>query len=102
MGVHQVLKQWVCAFLASVCALDLTSCANFKFCCAEWMQVLILGRRVHRYIDRANLVNVRALLASIEAVNETSALVARLEARHEIRSEEARRMPDRASSTDQQ
>ena len=36
-----------------------------------------------------NLVHVRALLASIEAVNETSALVARLEARHETRSEEA-------------
>ena len=36
-----------------------------------------------------NLVHVRAILASIEAVNETSALVARLEARHETRSEEA-------------
>ena len=36
-----------------------------------------------------NLVHVRALLASIEVVNETSALVARLEARHETRSEEA-------------
>ena len=36
-----------------------------------------------------NLVHVRALLASIEAVNETSALVARLEARHESRSDEA-------------
>ena len=36
-----------------------------------------------------NLVHVRALLASIEAVNETSALVARLEARHETRCEEA-------------
>ena len=35
-----------------------------------------------------NLVHVRALLASIEAVNETSALVARLEARHETRCEE--------------
>ena len=36
-----------------------------------------------------NLVHVRALLASIEAVDETSALVARLEARHETRCEEA-------------
>ena len=36
-----------------------------------------------------NLVHVRALLASIEAVNETTALVARLEARHETRSDEA-------------
>ena len=36
-----------------------------------------------------NLVHVHALLASIEAVNKTSALVARLEARHETRSEEA-------------
>ena len=35
-----------------------------------------------------NLVDVRALLASIEAINETSALVARLEARHETRCEE--------------
>ncbi|EMS61966.1 hypothetical protein TRIUR3_27736 [Triticum urartu] len=35
-----------------------------------------------------NLVHVRALLASIEAVNETSALVAKLEARHETRCEE--------------
>ena len=35
-----------------------------------------------------NLVDVRALLASIEVVNETSALVARLEARHETRCEE--------------
>ena len=49
-----------------------------------------------------NVLHVRALLASLEALDETSALVARLEARHEIRSEEARRMPDRASSTDQQ
>ena len=36
-----------------------------------------------------NLIHVRALLASIEAVDETSALVARLEARHETRCEEA-------------
>ena len=36
-----------------------------------------------------NLVHVRALLASIEAVDETSAFVARLEARHETRCEEA-------------
>ena len=36
-----------------------------------------------------NLVHVRALLASIEAVDETSALVARLEARHETRCKEA-------------
>ena len=36
-----------------------------------------------------NLVHVRALLASVEAVDEISALVARLEARHEIRCEEA-------------
>ena len=38
---------------------------------------------------KRNLVYVRALLASIEAVNEISALVARLEARHETRCEEA-------------
>ena len=36
-----------------------------------------------------NLVDVRAVLASIEAVNETSALVARLEARHDTTCEEA-------------
>ena len=36
-----------------------------------------------------NLVHVRALLASIKVVNETSALVARLEARHDTRCEEA-------------
>ena len=36
-----------------------------------------------------NLVHVRALLTSIEAVNETSALVARLEARHDTTCEEA-------------
>ncbi|XBI85091.1 hypothetical protein VPH35_093287 [Triticum aestivum] len=44
------------------------------------------------YIDiliERNLVDVRALLASIEVVDETSALVARLEARHETRCEEA-------------
>ena len=44
------------------------------------------------YIDiliERNLVDVLALLASIEAVDETSALVARLEARHETRCEEA-------------
>ena len=72
-------------FLASVVLLDLTSCANLKFYCVEWMEVLLLGRRVHRYIDR---IKFSALLASIEAVNETSALVARLEARHETRCEE--------------
>lgn len=33
-----------------------------------------------------NLVHVRALLASIEDVNETSALIAKLEARHEATS----------------
>ena len=36
-----------------------------------------------------NLVHVRALLASLEAVDETSALVARLEARHDTRCEVA-------------
>ena len=36
-----------------------------------------------------NLVHVRALLAIIEVVDETSALVARLEARHETKCEEA-------------
>jgi len=36
-----------------------------------------------------NLVHVCALLASLEALDETSALVARLEARHETRCEEA-------------
>mgnify|MGYP005823378513 CR=1 FL=1 len=35
-----------------------------------------------------NLVHVRAFLASIEVVNETNALDARLEARHETRCEE--------------
>ena len=43
----------VCATLASVVLSGLTSCANLKFYCVEWMQVLVLGRRVHRYIDRA-------------------------------------------------
>ena len=38
-----------------------------------------------------NLVHVRALLASLEAVDETSALVARLEARHDTTCEEATR-----------
>ena len=58
----------------------------------EWMQVLVLGRRVHRYIDRAQFSSVLALLASIEARDETSALVdtpTRIEARHETRCEEA-------------
>ena len=36
-----------------------------------------------------NLVDVRALLASIETRDETSALVARTEARHETRCKEA-------------
>ena len=36
-----------------------------------------------------NLVDVRALLASIEARDETSALVIRIEVRHETRCEEA-------------
>ena len=36
-----------------------------------------------------NLVDVRALVASIEAVDETSALVARLEGRHETGCDEA-------------
>ena len=36
-----------------------------------------------------NLVHVRALLASLKAVDETSALVARLEARHDTTCEEA-------------
>jgi len=35
-----------------------------------------------------NVVHVRALLASLEALDETSAFVARLEARHETRCEE--------------
>ena len=43
----------------------------------------------HPTPDKRNLVDVRALLASIEAVDETSALVARLEARHGTRCEEA-------------
>ena len=36
-----------------------------------------------------NLVDVLALLASIEARDETSALADRIDARHEIRCEEA-------------
>ena len=36
-----------------------------------------------------NLVHVCAFLASLEAVDETSALVARLEARHDTTCEEA-------------
>ena len=36
-----------------------------------------------------NVLHVRALLASLEALDETSALVARLEVRHETMSEEA-------------
>lgn len=42
-----------CATLASVVLSDLTNCANLKFYCVEWMQALVLERRVHRYIDRA-------------------------------------------------
>ena len=38
-----------------------------------------------------NVVHVRALLASLEALDETSALVARLEARHDTTCEEATR-----------
>ena len=38
-----------------------------------------------------NLVHVRALLASLEALDETSALVARLESRHDTTCEEATR-----------
>ena len=49
------------------------------------MQVLVLGRRIHQCIDGANLVDVLALLVSIEARDETSALVDRIEARHETR-----------------
>ena len=44
------------------------------------------------YIDiliECNLVDVVALLASIEARDETNALVDRIEARHETRCEEA-------------
>ena len=36
-----------------------------------------------------NVLHARALLGSLEALDETSALVARLEARHETRCEEA-------------
>lgn len=43
---------------------------------------------IHILIER-NLVDVLALLASIEARDETSALVDRIEARHETRCEEA-------------
>ena len=35
-----------------------------------------------------NVLHVRALLASLEALDETSALVARLEARHDTTCEE--------------
>ena len=38
-----------------------------------------------------NLVDVRALLASLEALDETNALVARLESRHDTTCEEATR-----------
>ena len=53
------------------------------------MQVLVLGRRVHDILIERNLVDVVALLASIEARDDTSALVDRIEARHETRCEEA-------------
>ena len=56
------------------------------------MQVFVLGRRVHPYIDRANLVDVLSLLASREARDEIRAFVdtpTRIEARHETRCEEA-------------
>ena len=49
-----------------------------------------------------NLVDVRALLASIEVVDETSALVARLESRHDTTCEETTRhatMCEEATST---
>ena len=38
-----------------------------------------------------NVVHVRALLASLEALDETSAFVARLESRHDTTCEEATR-----------
>ena len=53
MGVHQVVNQWGMCYLVSVVLLDLTSCANLNFYFVEWMQLLVLERRVHRYIDRA-------------------------------------------------
>ena len=67
------------------------------------MQVLVLGRRVHRYIDRAQFSSVLALLASIEARDETSALVDRIEARHVyfFTLEEERSMQNRASADQQ-
>ena len=80
---------WYVLFLASVCALDLTSYANFKFYCVEWCKFWYWEEEYIDILLERNLVHVRALLASIEVVNKTSALVARLEARHETRSEEA-------------
>ena len=49
----------------------------------------VLGRRVIDILIERNLVDVLALLASIEARDETSALVDRIEARHKTRCEEA-------------
>ena len=41
----------------------------------EWMQVFVLGRRVHPYIDRAQFSRCSITLASTEAIDEISALV---------------------------
>ena len=54
----------------------------------EWIQVFVLGIRVHPYIDRAQF----SRCSSIEARDEASAFVdtpTRIEARHETRCEEA-------------
>ena len=48
-----------------------------------------IGKKSTSILIKRNLVDVRALLASIEVVDETSALVDRIEARDETRCKEA-------------
>ena len=67
------------------------------------MQVLVLEEEYMDILIEHNLVDVVALLASIEARDETSALVDRIEARHVyfFTLEEERSTQDRASADQQ-
>ena len=67
-------------FHANILQLSYTFC-NFLYYFWYWEE---------EYIDiliERNLVDVRALLASIKAIDQTSVLIARLEDRHETRCE---------------
>ena len=67
------------------------------------MQVLVLEEEYIDILIEHNLVDVVALLASIEARDETSALVDRIEARHVYfyTFKEERSTQDRASADQQ-